>query len=358
MSHFTRPSCPNSSPLALHNARYNGWPSPPVQLPRVDSPSFNKPAEQRDAFAIDPPSNRLPHDGNATHTQHHPIRPQCDTHPHANSGVQDIMCPVESRRRDVSNSCMYNGGTRQNPSLQCAFETRTAVRHDKENAAIKRDPVRRTNDSMPLIDQDTQSGLPLAYRILAAGPCVPLVYDLRYPPTSLQFPPSSPYAGRGYELLRVPLTPRSKQIRLISQDFPWAFDIELSAGEQDTTFEVLTALHAALQRPLTDTEWGTAEEDKHASLIRARERRLTMNPALGGSLNSKASPTVKPRVRFTFDVDVKPAQRELVILRVDWLGTHVGFGGLVKDDAFARRRLIPGAREPPETWVVKFQRLV
>jgi hypothetical protein len=33
------------------------------------------------------------------------------------------------------------------------------------------------------------------------------------------------------------------------------------------------------------------------------------------------------------------------------------FGGLVKDEAFARRRLIPGGREPPETWVVKFQSL-
>jgi hypothetical protein len=44
-----------------------------------------------------------------------------------------------------------------------------------------------------------------------------------------------------------------------------------------------------------------------------------------------------------------------LILRVDWLGSCVAFGGLFKDEAFARRRLIPGAREPPETWVVKFQ---
>ncbi|KAG2142341.1 hypothetical protein DEU56DRAFT_259413 [Suillus clintonianus] len=265
------------------------------------------------------------------------------------------MCPVEFRCRDVSNPCMFNGGTRQNPSLQGAFEMRTAVRHDKENAAIKHDPAPRTKNSIPLINKDTE----IAY-LLAAAPCVPLVYDLRYPPTSLQFSPSSPYAGRGYELLQIPLTPaRSKQIRLISQDFPWAFDIESGAGKQGIMcLEVLRALHAALQHPLSDTEWGAAVEDKHASLIRARDRRLTMDPASRGSLNSKASPTAKPRVRFAVDADMKLERREPVILRVDWLGTRVAFGGLVKDEAFARRRLIPGAREPPETWVVKFQRLV
>jgi hypothetical protein len=46
-----------------------------------------------------------------------------------------------------------------------------------------------------------------------------------------------------------------------------------------------------------------------------------------------------------------------LILRVDWLGSRVAFGGLFKDDAFAKRRVIPGAREPSETWVVKFQSL-
>lgn len=169
---------------------------------------------------------------------------------------------------------------------------------------------------------------------LMASP-VPLIYDLRFPPTYLEFPSTSPYAGCGYELLFVSLTPeRPRQLRLISPDFPWAFDIgpDPSAGEEGVTcLDVLTTLHAALQRPLTDTEWGTAGDDKRASLIRARDRRSMIQPGL--------------------------VQREPLLLRVDWLGSRVAFMGLTKDEAFAKSRLIPGGGEPPEIWVVKFKKL-
>jgi hypothetical protein len=37
------------------------------------------------------------------------------------------------------------------------------------------------------------------------------------------------------------------------------------------------------------------------------------------------------------------AQRELLLLRVDWLGSRVALVGLIKDEAFARSRLIPGS---------------
>ncbi|KAG1848196.1 hypothetical protein C8R48DRAFT_411958 [Suillus tomentosus] len=243
------------------------------------------------------------------------------------------MWPVEHQHHDVSNSCTWNGGAHQNPSLQGVFETRTA--------AIKHGPARRTKNSISLIDKDTQ----IAY--LLAAPCAQLVYDLRYPPNSLYFTPSSSYAGWGSEFLRVPLTvARHNRIRLISQDFPWAFNIgpEPSAAEQGVTcLDVLNALHAALQRPLSDTEWGAAAQDKRASLVRARDRRLNMKPALW--------------LRSVSNADAQPARQEPLILRVDWLGSRVAFGGLVKDEAFARRRLIPGAGEPPETWVVRFKRL-
>jgi hypothetical protein len=175
---------------------------------------------------------------------------------------------------------------------------------------------------------------------------MPLIYDLRYSPTSLRFPSSSPFAGCGYDSLRVPLTlERPRKIRLISLDFPWAFDIGPSAGEEVVTcLDVFTALHSALQYPLTDTEWGFAGNDKRASLIRARDRRLLV---LHGSLNSAAR-------AVSFDRSV---QRELLLLRVDWLGSSVAFMGLVKDEAFARRRFVPGGGERPETWAVKFQKL-
>ncbi|KAG1792939.1 uncharacterized protein HD556DRAFT_1444019 [Suillus plorans] len=315
MYYSTRPRWdipdPNNFPLALHNTRYNGWPKPPIQLPHVAAPSFKKPAEQHVTFALNTPSNRRPVDGNAIHTQPYSMHLQLDTHPRANSGAQGIspllrfalnpffsvgiMWPVEYQSHDVSDSCTWNGG--QNPSLQGVFETRTAARHHKENAAIKRkcprsfsydcqdvelrafldDPARRTKISIPLIDKDTQ----IAY--LLAAPCAQLVNHWRYPPNSLYFPPSSSYAGWGSEFLRVLTLARHNRIRLISQDFPWAFNIspEPSAAEQGVTcLDVLNALHAALQRPFSDTEWGAAAQDKQASLIRARDRQLNMKPAL------------------------------------------------------------------------------
>ncbi|KAG1767404.1 hypothetical protein EDD22DRAFT_304039 [Suillus occidentalis] len=175
---------------------------------------------------------------------------------------------------------------------------------------------------------------------------MPLIYDLRYSPTSLRFLSSSPFAGRGYESLRVPLTPeRPRKIRLISPDFPWAFYIGPSAGEEVVTcLDIFVNLYSALQCPLTDTEWGMAGDNKRASLIRACNRRLLV---LHGSSNPAAR-TVR------FDASV---QREPLLLRVDWLGSSVAFMELFKDEAFARRTFVPGDRERPETWVVKFQKL-
>lgn len=356
MCYSTRPSWDtsdlNTLPLALRHARYDGWPSPPIQLPRIASPSF-KPAERHVTFEIDAPLNYRPCDGNTVHTQTHLPRLQYDTNPHPNSWP-NIMRPVEYRHHNVYNSCVRNGSTHQNPSIRGAVETRTEAQHYKEDVAIKHNPVRRTKDSMPLINKDTQ----IANFISA--PCVQLVYDLRYPLSTLRLSPSSPYAGRGFEFLRVPLRPGGhKQIRLISQDFPWAFDIgpELSTAQGVTCLDILTTLHTALQCPLSDTEWGAATEDKHASLIRARDRRLKMNSALRGSSNTRGYVTIRPIVPFVSDMDAQPARREPSILRVDWLGSRVAFGGLVKDEVFARRRLLPDAREPLETWVVKFQSL-
>ncbi|KAG1901863.1 uncharacterized protein F5891DRAFT_1186892 [Suillus fuscotomentosus] len=224
--------------------------------------------------------------------------------------------------------------------------TRTTAQHDTENAGlIHRHFTRRMMPS----NLDTQKAFPHPF---LAPPSVPLIYDLRHPPTSLRFPPSSPFADCGYELLRVPLTlERPKQIRLISPYFPWAFDIGPSAGEEVVTcLDVLSTLHAALQRPLTDTEWGAAGDDKRASLIRARDRRLRIQPVLHGSSNPAAP--ARPTVSFEKAV---PRQQEPLLLRVDWLGSSVAFIGLVKDEAFARKRFVPGGREHPETWMVKFQ---
>lgn len=195
MCFLTRPSWdapdPNTSPPALHDARYDGWPNPPIQLPWVtsSSPASKKRAERRFAFPIDTPSNCRPRDSNATHTRKQ-LFIFCTWLPTWKIwGARYFPPPLfypeliyfvdifEYRRHDVSNSCMWNGRL-QKSSLQGAFETRTAARHDKENAAIKRkclhpfiyncqnvqlrthldDPAQRTKSSNPLINKDTQIG--------------------------------------------------------------------------------------------------------------------------------------------------------------------------------------------------------
>ncbi|KAG1901864.1 uncharacterized protein F5891DRAFT_1277340 [Suillus fuscotomentosus] len=316
-------------PPAFHNARYAGWPQPPVQLPYATSPQST--ARHEVSVVNNVPSHRP--QVNAAHTQSssYSVYPQYEPPSRMNLAVQaspDTISPVDHNI----------------PSLQ----PWDRLRHDEENMRLIYDhSVPRTVSSNV---NETQNAYP---HPLLSTSFMPLVmYDLRFPPASLAFPLLSPYAGYGYELLVfVPLTPeRPRQIRLISPDFPWTFDIgpDPSAVEEGVTcLDILAALHAALQRPLTDTEWGTAGRDKRASLIRARDRRPMIQPA----------PVLSLPVQSALQGTPNPVQRERLLLRVDWLGSRVAFSELIKDEAFARSRLIPGGGEPPETWVVRFQRL-
>ncbi|KAG2135765.1 hypothetical protein DEU56DRAFT_806397 [Suillus clintonianus] len=342
---------PTSNPTiprpALHDARYEGWPHPSLELPQVASPSSTT---RHVSLAIDVPLHRL-HEANAAHTQPRSVHPQCDARPRTNFWPQactDIMGPVGSQRREFSGSLAWNGGT-HSPSLQGTSEMRSTT---NTRLILYDHSALRTMTSNV---NEIQKAYPHPF---LATPSMSLTYDLRFPPTSLGFPSSSPYAGCGHELLRVPLTPeRPRHIRLISPNFPWAFDIGPDPSVEDevvSCLDVLATLHAALQLPLTDAEWATTGYNKRASLIRARGRRL----ALRGSSNSAAR--TRPTVRFTLGTyasNHRPVQRESPLLRVDWLGSRVAFMGLVKDEAFARSRLIPGGGEPPETWVIRFQRL-
>ncbi|KAG1736019.1 hypothetical protein EDB19DRAFT_1723189 [Suillus lakei] len=273
-----------------------------------------------------------------------------------NLGVQasaNIMGAVDPQSYNIPNLWTWNGSARV-PFLQGAFDMHTTTRHDRENTRFIYD------HSAPRTMSSNVNGTQNAYpHPFLASSSMPLLYDLRFPPTSLGFPLSSPYAGCGYELLLVPLTPeRPRQIRLISPDFPWTFDIGPDpSAEEDcvTCLNVLATLHAALQRPLTDTEWATAGDDKRASLLRACDRRLGIQPVLQGSPDSTAR--TRPTVRSAPGADApnhRPVQQGQLLLRVDWLGSRVAIVGLMKDEAFARSRLIPGGGESPETWVVRF----
>jgi len=164
-----------------------------------------------------------------------------------------------------------------------------------------------------------------------ARPTVPVVYDIRFPPSTLRFPRSSPYYRYSNSDLVVPLTPsRPRLVRIISKQFPWAFDVDYTERGESysvTCLDVLTALHDALQETLADHEWGLADRVRKERMLRARSRRMR-------------------------------AERRLTLLkRVDWLGSHSLFKGLEKDEIFARGRMCPGTLEVSETWVVKFGRV-
>ncbi|KAL0956779.1 hypothetical protein HGRIS_002899 [Hohenbuehelia grisea] len=122
------------------------------------------------------------------------------------------------------------------------------------------------------------------------------------------------------------LVPAAPQMRLISKHFPWTIEIML---QMPVTCEIVwDALHAALQEPIADSEWGMlAISDK------SKKQRDAMEAA------------AKKRVEAG-----DPDKR---LKRVDWLGGTVYFKGLEQDEEFEKLRLMPGGKPSPETWLVK-----
>ena len=118
---------------------------------------------------------------------------------------------------------------------------------------------------------------------------------------------------------------QASHIRLISKDFPWSIDIKTS-GHPVTCDDVWNALHAALQNPLADSEWGI----------------LSCDP----SSAKKVQKAAKQR-QSEIDKDKKGLKR------VDWVGENFIFRGLERDDDFSKRRLVYLDSECEETWVVK-----
>jgi hypothetical protein len=217
--------------------------------------------------------------------------------------------------------------------------------------------------------------------ILAAR-SLQLIYDLRLLPAAISFPPTSPYSHGVHQQLSVPMhAGNPRRVRLISPDFPWSFDLDFSShgsvnagisgwGNPEprtiTCLDLLTSLHVALQQPLTDVEWGTGDDKRRQSILRARDRRLQLaqhtaacppqTQAAQGPLNSNSR--FSSSHGFSSSTIRLTRARNHSVLRVDWLGPKVLFGGLVRDDGFARSRLFPGTTEgPPETWVVRFRKL-
>ncbi|KAJ7475406.1 hypothetical protein B0H11DRAFT_1727684, partial [Mycena galericulata] len=110
-------------------------------------------------------------------------------------------------------------------------------------------------------------------------------------------------------------------IRIISKEFPWAFDVyEGTRGAGVTCRDVVSVLYDALQLPLTDTDWGFASDDLRQRIVRAWKRR--------GSLDGG-----------------------LILKRVDLLGGRCRLQGFRKDEDFAGHRLFPGTQPVTDTWV-------
>ncbi|KAJ7451742.1 hypothetical protein B0H11DRAFT_875032 [Mycena galericulata] len=114
----------------------------------------------------------------------------------------------------------------------------------------------------------------------------------------------------------------SSHVRLISKSFPWSIDV---VSNTPVTCEAIwDALHAALQQHLADSEWGIVIGDK--------------------KLRDTIEKAAKKRVESDADSRLK---------RIDWLGGQTIFKGLDKIEEFQELRLLPGAEDCPETWVVK-----
>lgn len=200
-----------------------------------------------------------------------------------------------------------------------------------------------------------------------------ILYDVRLPPTQ-GIEPNLYEAYRHLWTSREPV----KQMRLISRDFPWTFDIRMAvpAGTEvpaasprtggsggstgsispTTGFRrrarfdipdpdeepdekgvqlghIWDVLYNYLYEPVTAAEWAAMVQ-----LLEPSEAR-TWRRAIEGYAERRRE---------------QEGSSHLVIRRVDWLGRRCIFRGIGKDDDYAKLMLLPGQEECPETWVVKF----
>ena len=161
---------------------------------------------------------------------------------------------------------------------------------------------------------------PSLHPILAADTTLARM-DVRFQPSSEAAIPNATYYA--YRHAHATAT-QASHVRLISKDFPWTIEIK-TTGHPVTCDDVWNALHAALQHPLADSEWGVLSHDP-----------------------SKAKKVQKAAKQRQSEVD-----KDKDLKRVDWVAENFIFRGLEKDDDFAKRRLFYLDNECEETWVVK-----
>lgn len=163
---------------------------------------------------------------------------------------------------------------------------------------------------------------PAQMHALLDSSCTSLVWDARTEPKCLTV---SNKASQMYgpNALSFPLTSTGAgHIRIYSEQFPWCVEIGPKM-RAITAAEALRAIFELLCKDLDETVWGIADDGLKVSIERAWARRKKIDPVTN-------------------------------LKNVDWLGKHVIFGGLYRDDAFVQRRTRPGTQPISETWLIAF----
>ena len=141
--------------------------------------------------------------------------------------------------------------------------------------------------------------------------------------------PSSSICQNVYANYRDQLAKLSvKHMRLIFKTLPWTVDV--TSETAITCGDIWKAIYNSLQEKLEDSEWAL----------------LNTGPELleGYSTNRKSV------------LEAMETRKGDKPIRVDWLGDRIFFKGLERDEEFAKKRLLPGSTDCPETWVFKMDR--
>ncbi|KAJ3535952.1 hypothetical protein NM688_g6904 [Phlebia brevispora] len=157
--------------------------------------------------------------------------------------------------------------------------------------------------------------LSTVYPYIAAGPSA-IPFDMRKNPRKSnrdQF-----LQHHLYSLFSHPV----KQVRLVSQDFPWPIDLK---DDWIVCGRVWEVVYAELQKEITPIEWAMATDKQRAKILKAKQHR-----------------------------EYKSGNNNLRPLRIDWLGETTMFAGLEKDEAFTGQLTMPGNKENMDTWVIRF----
>ncbi|KDQ18519.1 hypothetical protein BOTBODRAFT_28901 [Botryobasidium botryosum FD-172 SS1] len=118
--------------------------------------------------------------------------------------------------------------------------------------------------------------------------------------------------------------PTTSHLLIISRAFPWGIKVAGSSSGV-TCDDVLDAVHAALQKPITPSEWWIATPEQRKKVVAAFESNCS--------------------------AEKSGRERKNGILRVDWLCDHTLILGLEKDKEFIGER-VREEKVAKDTWVL------